>query len=176
MPRLTGVSSASVSQRPSATIDVLIAGDHLEPVPAAVAERRHREGDLVAFRAVERMGGHALRHALGRGTVDEERSLTARLNREPNLLDVRPLLPVRGRERVEVAREGDPLAGRHSVTVAGEHVVEVCAIADANLAISELRPDVGVDIEGDDVGVGVLREDDALDLVPGQAHAEMLRG
>ena len=93
--------------------DVLVTGDHVEPVPAAVDERLQRqlEGEGATAALVGAAGVDALRAAVGHRAVDGDRGAAAdEVHRERDLGDDRPAPPVAGGERVEVGAERQLLA------------------------------------------------------------------
>ena len=104
--------------RPLGRLDhgVVVAGDDVVPVPAAVHERLERqledEGALGLAAGARRVD--ALRAAVGQRAVDDHGGAAAGdLDGEPDVLDDGPAPPVAGRERVEVGAEREPLAGAH---------------------------------------------------------------
>ncbi len=89
-----------------------VAGDDVEPVPAAVDERRQRQGPLDDFRLIrfDADGLDRMAEAAGRGTVQHDLRLPGQPDAERHRVHGRPPAPVAGRERVEVGgeRSGGP--------------------------------------------------------------------
>ena len=169
--------------RPLGGLDdgVVVAGDDVVPVPAAVDERLERELEDEGALGLAAGGGRvdALRPAVGQRAVDDQRRAAAGdLDGEPDVLDHGPAPPVAGREGVEVGAEREPLARAHPQRgarldllgvdgLAGRGglpdrgVVEVLgrAVAADLVAVGVELGVLGVDVEGEDVEVAVERHD-----------------
>jgi hypothetical protein len=148
------------------------AGDEVEPVPAAVAERRQRqlEGEVLGVGTGRVCGVDPLRTPVGHRPVDDHRRVgTGGRHVEGHRVDDGPPAPVAGREPVEVGAERDPLVLVHPVAATVEDGVRIglhrgvglgrrqlAALRHGEPALVdvELRP-VEVDVQRQHVGVTV---------------------
>lgn len=153
----------------------------VEPVPAAVTERGEREVDDDAGVARDVVPRDTLLDAARVRAVDDDVTRTARLDDQADLVDGRPLLPVAGRERVEVRPEADPAARGDARAGAGEHLAAggPLVVAGDGRGTGHRGPARGrggrlggvgqpgaagaeLDVEAERVRLGLVREDEAL--------------
>ena len=175
--------SSGTSARPLGRLHdgVVVAGDDVVPVPAAVHERLERQ--LEDERALGLAAGarrvDALRAAVGQRPVDDDGGAAAgHLDGQPDVLHDGPAPPVAGRERVEVGAEREPLTGAHPQRRArldlvgvdrppgrrglpDRGVVEVLGrtVAADLVAVGVQLGVLAVDVEREDVEVAVDRHD-----------------
>ena len=168
---------------------VLVAGDDVVPVPAAVDERRQRQVEVEGLAgvptstAVDGRGVDALRAAVGHGLVDRHAGAPAGdRDRQPHLADDAPAAPVGRGEAVEVRAERhlaallhperrarQDLVGVHRAAGRGGlpdgGVVEVLGgpVAADVVAVGVEPRLLRVDVQREHVGVAVDREDLALE-------------
>jgi len=167
--QLAGGDGIGVGGPRSALEDQLVgagligAGDEVEPVPAAVAERREGQVEDALGAAPDHTRVDALLHALGVGTVDDDGAGTLRAQGKGDLIDHGPALPVGGGEGVEVAGEGDATAGAHAHAGAREHVVDVRVLAQPHRLSAHRGPGLGVGVERQHIGILGQWENDVLE-------------
>ena len=154
------------------TMHVLVAGDDVVPVPAAVDERLERqvEDEGAGARLVGGGGVHPLRTAVGHRLVEDHRgSVALQPQGQGHVGDHGPASPVARREGVEVGAEREPLAGGDAQRGAGLDLVGVDGLARRGRLtqggrVHLLGPAVGADlvlvgVEDGGLGVDVERED-----------------
>ena len=154
--------------------DVVVAGDDVEPVPAAVDERLERAARSRSVALASLAGGRrvdALRAAVGHRAVDGDVAPRPLDRRRSGVTSVTigPAPPVAGRERVEVGAEREPLAAARPAAPSRSRIwsgwiaapVEVdwrIAAALSSLAAAVAADLVLVGVEPACLGVDVERE------------------
>ena len=113
----------------------------------------------------------ALTHALTVRSVDEHRGRSGCLDGEAHLADTGPVLPVRGREGVEVRAERHSSTRDDTGAVSTEDVAQVGAVRHPNGLFVDDRPGLGVRVQRKQVGIAVEREDDVLQYVGHEVQA-----
>ena len=128
-------SGSSASHTASATSSVVVLGEHVEPDPAAVLERREVDAELErppGLPGVHRLAGRRGRCRRWAWTGTPRPGPPPRTPQaQRDVLDAGPALPVAGREGVEVRRERHPRRRRHHhVAPAGDVAVRALRLVE----------------------------------------------